>query len=111
MQQSGPLRRRPMLDSARQDARYAARGLARSPVFSLTAILSIAIGVGGTAAIYSLANALLLSAPSGVGNPDQVVNIGRTQDGRGFDNFSYLTFADYRQRNSTFSGMAAAPSA
>ena len=96
-----------MLDSARQDARYAARGLARSPVFSLTAILSIAIGVGGTAAIYSLANALLLSAPSGVGNPDQVVNIGRTQDGRGFDNFSYLTFADYRQRNSTFSGMAA----
>ena len=61
-----------MLDSARQDARYAARGLARSPVFSLTAILSIAIGVGGTAAIYSLANALLLSAPSGVGNPDQL---------------------------------------
>jgi predicted permease len=94
-------------DRVRQDARYAVRGLARSPVFSITAILSIAIGVGGTAAIYSLANSLLLSDPPGVGNPDQVVNVGRTQDGSGFDNFSYLTFADYRARNSTFAGLAA----
>src|SRR5687767_1220142 len=96
-----------MLDTFRQDARYAVRGLGRSPVFSITAILSIAIGVGGTAAIYSLANSLLLTAPSGVGEPDRVVNVGRTQNGNGFDNFSYLTFADYRDRNSTFAGLAA----
>jgi predicted permease len=96
-----------MLDSIRHDARYAVRGLVRSPVFSITAILSLAIGVGGTAAIYSLANSLLLSAPPGVGHPDRIVNIGRTQDGRGFDNFSYLTFADYRDRNSTFAGISA----
>jgi predicted permease len=96
-----------MLDTFRQDARYAVRGLVRSPVFSLTAILSLAIGVGGTAAIYSLANTLLLSAPPGVGHPDRVVNIGRTQNGRGFDNFSYLTFTDYRDRNSTFAGISA----
>jgi predicted permease len=83
------------------------RGLGRSPVFSITAILSIAIGVGGTAAIYSLANSLLLTAPSGVGDPDRVVNVGRTQNGNGFDNFSYLTFVDYRDRNSTFAGLAA----
>ena len=67
-----------MLDTFRQDARYAVRGLGRSPIFSITAILSIAIGVGGTAAIYSLANSLLFTAPTGVGNPDQVVNVGRT---------------------------------
>jgi predicted permease len=96
-----------MLDTFRQDARYAVRGLVRSPVFSLTAILSLAIGVGGTAAIYSLANTLLLSAPPGVGHPDRVVNIGRTQNGRGFDTFSYLTFTDYRDRNSTFAGISA----
>ena len=96
-----------MFDTIRQDARYAVRGLGRSPVFSLTAILSIAIGVGGTAAIYSLANSLLLTPPPGIGNPDQVVNVGRTQDGRGFDNFAYATFADYRDRNSTFTGLAA----
>ena len=96
-----------MLDNARQDARYALRGFARSPIFSLTAILSIAIGVGGTAGIYAIANALLLSSPTGVGHPDRVVNIGRSQDGRGFDNFAYTTFADYRERNSTFTGIAA----
>src|SRR5688572_23963519 len=96
-----------MLDNLRHDARYAIRGLLRSPAFSLTAILSIAIGVGGTAAIYSLANSLLFTAPTGVGNPDQVVNVGRTQNGRGFDNFAYTTFTDYRDRNSTFAGLAA----
>ncbi|HEX6314243.1 MAG TPA: hypothetical protein VFZ73_05260, partial [Gemmatimonadaceae bacterium] len=97
-----------MLETLRQDVRYAARGLKRSPIFSLTAMLSLAIGVGGTAAIYALANALLFSAPPGVSEPDRVVNIGRTQEGSGFDNFSYLTFVDYRERNSTFSAMAAA---
>jgi predicted permease len=96
-----------MFDTFRQDARYAVRGLGRSPIFSITAILSIAIGVGGTAAIYSLANSLLLTDPPGVGSPDRVVNIGRTQNGSGFDNFAYLTFADYRERNSTFAGLAA----
>ena len=96
-----------MLESIRQDARHAARGLLRTPVFALTAILSLAIGIGGTAAIYSLVNSLLLSAPPGVGHPDRVVNVGRTQDGNGFDNFSYLTFADLRDRNTTLSGLAA----
>ena len=95
-----------MLDTFRHDVRYAVRGLARSPVFTVTAMLSLAIGVGGTAAIYSMANALLFSTPAGISNPDRVVSIGRTQRGSGFDNFSYLTFADYRERNSTFSAMA-----
>ena len=96
-----------MLESIRQDARHAARGLLRTPIFALTAILSLAIGIGGTAAIYSLVNSLLLSAPPGVGHPDRVVNVGRTQDGNGFDNFSYLTFTDLRDRNTTLSGLAA----
>jgi predicted permease len=95
-----------MLDTFRHDVRYAVRGLARSPVFTITAMLSLAIGVGGTAAIYSMANALLFSTPPGISNPDRVVNIGRSQRGSGFDNFSYLTFADYRDRNSTFAAMA-----
>jgi predicted permease len=95
-----------MLDTFRHDVRYAVRGLIRSPVFTLTAMLSLAIGVGGTAAIYSMANALLFSTPPGISDPDRVVNIGRTQRGNGFDNFSYLTFADYRDRNSTFAAMA-----
>ena len=96
-----------MLEGLRHDARHAARGLLRSPVFSVTAIVSLAIGVGGTAAIYSLVNALLLSAPPGISGADRLVNVGRTQDGSGFDNFSYLTFTEYRDRNATFAGLSA----
>ncbi len=97
-----------MLEAIRYDARHAARGLLRTPVYAVTAILSLAIGIGGTAAIYSLANALLLGAPPGIADADRLVNVGRTQDGSGFDNFSYVTFTEYRDRNRTLSGLAAA---
>ena len=62
-----------MFESFVQDARHAVRGFARGPVFALTAILSLAIGVGATTAIFSLVNALLLSPPPGIGEPDRVV--------------------------------------
>ena len=42
-----------MLDTFRQDVQYAVRGLVRSPLFALTAILSLAIGVGGTVSLVS----------------------------------------------------------
>ena len=95
-----------MLDLLRQDVRYAARALRRSPLFALISVLSIAIGVGATTSIVTLANALLLRPAPGVGHPERLVTIGRTQDGRGFDNFSYPTFLDYRSAKS-LSGIAA----
>ena len=96
-----------MLDSTRQDSRYAARALFRSPLFTLTAVLSVAIGVGATTAIVTLANTLLLRPPPGVGAPERLVNVGRTQNGQGFDNFSYPNFVDYRDGAKTLSGLAA----
>ena len=96
-----------MLDAIRQDARYAARALARSPLFTLIAVLSIAIGVGATTAIVTLANSLLFRPLPGIGDPDRLVLIGRTQDGQGFDNFSWPNFADYRAQSKAVAGMAA----
>ena len=95
-----------MLDLLRQDVRYAARTLGRSPLFVIVSVLSIAIGVGATTGIATLANTLLLRPPPGVGHPDRVVTLGRTQDGRGFDNFSYPNFLDYRNARS-LTGLAA----
>jgi predicted permease len=95
-----------MLDLLRQDVRYAARALRRSPLFALISVLSIAIGVGATTSIVTLANAFLLRPPPGVGHPERLVTIGRTQDGHGFDNFSYPTFLDYRAAKS-LTGLAA----
>jgi hypothetical protein len=54
------------LDDARRDAGYALRLLRRNPVFSLTAVLSLAIGIGANTTIFTIANALLLRRPAGV---------------------------------------------
>ena len=83
-----------MLDSLRLDLRHAARAFGRSPAFTLTAVLSLAIGVGSVSAIYSLADMLLLRPAPGIGAPDRLVDIGRSQDGEGFDNVSYLNYID-----------------
>jgi hypothetical protein len=52
------------------DTRFALRGLKRTPLFAAVAILSVGIGVGATTAIVTIANALLLESPPGVGAAD-----------------------------------------
>src|SRR5205823_4560759 len=95
-----------MLEQLLLNVRYAARSLVRNPLFALIAVLSIAIGVGATSAIVTLANTLLLRTPPGIGHPEQVVTLGRTQEGSGFDNMSYPNFLDYRAAKS-FSALSA----
>jgi predicted permease len=90
----------------RHDLTYAARILRRSPAFALTSVLSLALGIAGNAAIFSLADALLLRSRPGVTDPGKLVEVGRSQGGRGFDNFSYLNYLDYRDRNTVFAGLA-----
>ena len=49
----------PVLETTLQDARYAIRGLTRNPVFSLTAILAAALGIGATSAVFSAVDRVL----------------------------------------------------
>src|SRR3974377_778913 len=61
------------------DIRYALRGFRQAPVFTLTAILTVALGVGGTTAIFSLIHTVMLrSLP--VSDPSTLYRIGEGND-------------------------------
>ena len=68
------------LDVTRQDLGYAARALRRSPVFTLVAIGSLAIGIGANAAIFGVIHSLLL-AKLPVANPDALRVVTHSPDG------------------------------
>ncbi|HZM91988.1 MAG TPA: ABC transporter permease [Vicinamibacterales bacterium] len=89
------------------DIQYATRLLRRSPLFTATAVLSLAIGIAGNAAIFSASDALLMRALPGISRPDRLVDLGRTQNGRPIDTMSYPNFVDLRERNTVFEGVAA----
>jgi putative ABC transport system permease protein len=63
-----------ILESVWQDTVYAARGMRKNPLFSATAILVLALGIGGTTAMFTVIRAVLLK-PLAYRNPDALVRI------------------------------------
>src|SRR5688572_15017612 len=72
-------RRGPLFETAWQDVRYGIRLLRRSPLFTATAALSLAIGIGANTTIFSVASAILLRPLPGLSEPDRLVDMGRTR--------------------------------
>ena len=95
------------MNSLIQHLRYAFRRLAKSRGFTGIAVLTMALAIGANTAIYTVVNEALLRPRAGIGHPEQLVDIGRTDDGRGFDTMSYPNFRDARERNQSLQGMAA----
>jgi putative ABC transport system permease protein len=93
-----------------QDVRYAIRVLAKSPGFSIIAILTLALGIGANTAIFSVVNGVLIN-PLPFHHPDQLVSV--FQKIPSFENasISYPNFLDWRKMNTTFADMAAYRSA
>jgi hypothetical protein len=91
------------LDTLSQDVRYASRLLRRYPLFALTAALSLAVGIGANTAVFTIANSVLRFSPSGVAEPDRVVDLGRSLDGLtfGLGTSSYPDYLDVRRRTRT----------
>src|SRR5216110_2225174 len=82
-----------------RDLRYAFRGLARSPLFTSVALLSIALGIGANTAIFTLVDEVLLRRLP-VRNPDQLVlfNGARNHYGNnsGGNMLSFPMYEDFR---------------
>src|SRR5687767_5104057 len=83
------------------DLRYSLRLLGRSPVFTLTSVISLALGIGAAATIFSLTDALLFEPAVGVRNASEVVDIGRANQGNGFDNMSHPAYRYLREHSRT----------
>lgn len=69
--------RRERIDMFMQQLRHATRSLTRQPVFSASAILTLAFGIGATTAIFAVVNAVLL-APLPYSQPDRLVSLSLT---------------------------------
>lgn len=94
-------------DALRRDLRFAVRSLRRSPGFTLVAVLTLALGIGATAAVLGLGNAALLR-PLPYRAPDQLVFVAGLKADDAVETWpvSYLDFEDWRRRARSFQGLA-----
>jgi putative ABC transport system permease protein len=97
------------IDALAHDARYALRGLVRAPVFSITAIVSLSLGLGAGIAIFTVADGLLLR-PLPYPSPSELVTLRETNrakpDDPSFENVSPGNYFDWKsQSGDLFEGM------
>lgn len=97
------------MDALVQDLRYGLRMLARNPGFTVVAILTLAIGIGGTTAIFSFVNAVLVRPLPYPDSGRLALVAGANADGSASDVTSVTPgdFLDWRAQNSTVEHMAA----
>jgi predicted permease len=96
------------LEQISQDVRYGFRALRNNPLFTVVAVLTLAIGIGANAAMFSLLDQVVLR-PLPVRDPKQVVIVRETgnhyANSYGPNTISWPMFEDLRDNNQVFSGM------
>jgi len=89
------------MDSFAHDIKFGFRQLRKSPVFTVAAILTLALGLGANATVFTWFNAIVVNPLHGVrGSRDLVTIRWRTPTG-GQAGISWLDYLDYRNRNHT----------
>jgi predicted permease len=89
----------PWLETLARDLRFGLRMLAKSPSLTTIVVITLALGIGVNAAIFSVVNSFLLR-PLPVPHPEQIVVLASHQQGAplGASNFSYADLADFRKQ-------------
>ncbi|MFZ0641006.1 MAG: ABC transporter permease [Candidatus Acidiferrales bacterium] len=93
-----------LIESIYEDIRYALRMMRSSAGLTAVAVLSLALGIGTTVAIFSVMYALILK-PLPVMHPEQLVDVLERSDG--FDGHSYPEWKELQKRQDIFSGVFA----
>ncbi|HEV8039365.1 MAG TPA: ABC transporter permease [Bryobacteraceae bacterium] len=95
------------LERLGRDIRYSWRSLRRSPLFTTMAVLSLALGIGANASIFSVINTILFRPLPGVERASELVSLNESLGG---DNplplISYPNYLDFRDHNSVLTGLA-----
>jgi hypothetical protein len=86
------------------DVRYALRQLRKSPGFTVTAVLTLALGIGANAVVFSVLNALVLR-PLNVPHPQNLFMVQRLVGAINGPSQSYLDYKDLRDRNKSFDSL------
>jgi predicted permease len=93
------------IESFLQDFRFSFRTLRKSPAFFAVAVATLALGIGATVAAFSVVNAVLLR-PFGFLEPGKLLWIYSQRPDNPRTNFSLPDYCDYRDRNTSFEGLA-----
>ena len=99
------LDREESMDALRQDLRFAMRTLRARPAFTLVAVVTLALGIGATTAIFSVVNAVLLR-PMPWPNPDRLVLIWGTRDQARQNGVVFLDYLDWQRQSRSFDALA-----
>jgi len=103
------MRRAAIWDRMRQDAHYALRQAIRSPAFTAVTVLTLALGIGATTAIFSVVDGIVFR-PLPFSEPEQLVAVWADHTRRGGPPDEWTNFADYfdlKERSETLAAVAA----
>jgi len=84
-----------MMNTVWQDLRYGARMLLKKPGFTLIAVLTLALGIGANLTIFSFVDTMFLR-PLPASDPERLVTVEATRNGRWSDGHAYRTYTHYR---------------
>jgi putative ABC transport system permease protein len=93
------------MDTVLQDIRYAVRALQKSPGYTSVAVLTLALGIGVTTAVFSVLNGVVLR-PLRYEAADRIFGVWERSEEGDYREASYPTFLDWREQSDAFEALA-----